>query len=68
MNAEQQAIDDWFDSKEGQSCADVKTLDITRNEYLNNRLWKAFTSGLDAGKRIGKDRAKKAITKIIDEA
>jgi len=53
---EQDAINEWFASKEGVSCADNKTLTLETDQYLRNRLWKAFISGMDAGARIKRER------------
>lgn len=37
---------DWIASEEGKRCADFRTL--TAQQYLENRLWKAFCAGYNA--------------------
>ena len=50
------AWDKWLASDEGQSCSDIETITKSSwgepNEYLVNRLRKAFRVGLDAGRAI----------------
>ena len=67
---EQKAIDDWFASKEGQSCANIETLinqeNKTDSQYLRNRLWKAFVAGQASGMRIQREAATEAIKRFAD--
>jgi hypothetical protein len=62
MKPEQQAIAAWFDSEEGQKCCEGEA----RGDYLRNRLWLAFTSGMDAGKIIGREEALARLRKLIE--
>ncbi len=64
----QQAIDKWFDSDEGKSCLDVKTLTTKSDQYLRNRLWKAFIGGMDAGEIIAKGNLIDKFIKLINSA
>lgn len=40
---------DWLESDEGRLASDHSSLPIGRSEYLENRLWRAFTAGMKAG-------------------
>jgi hypothetical protein len=61
MNEEAKAVGDWFASEEGERCSDPTTLgaDKGQDRYLRNRLWKAFSAGIDAGKRIARNQTEK---------
>ena len=65
MNDEQRHIDAWFKSIEGKSCTNIRTLDIHIDNYLRNRIWKAFIAGMDAGKLIEKNRISKKLRELI---
>lgn len=41
------AWDEWIDSEEGKKCRDATTLGSSayHNQYLQNRLWRAFMAG-----------------------
>lgn len=39
------AWDKWLASRDGQHCADAKTLPRDTDEYIKNRLWNAFMAG-----------------------
>jgi hypothetical protein len=41
---------DWIESDDGKRCADVTTLPHTDSSYLENRLWRAFHAGMEAGR------------------
>lgn len=46
MNEQAKAWKDWLTSKEGQNCANSKTLpEQNADVYLENRLWRAFVAG-----------------------
>lgn len=43
---------DWIESEEGKQAADIETLcpiKIGSQNYLENRLWWAYTAGMKAG-------------------
>ena len=68
MNPEQQAIDVWFDSEEGKSCSNAETLKLEKKQeqYLRNRLWKAFIAGMKAGEEITKGKMIGKFTNLIN--
>lgn len=70
MSDEQNEINEWLASDEFKSGEDpISLLAPERSrEYLRNRLWKAFTAGMDAGKRISKKRMAAAICKMCNDA
>lgn len=49
-NALAKARDEWFDSDEGKSCVDPRTLRAPASQwsYLHNRLERAFIAGWNA--------------------
>jgi len=57
MTPEAKAIQDWFESEEGRSCGDPTSLKAPAKQanYLRSRLWRAFTAGMRAGRRIERD-------------
>jgi hypothetical protein len=67
MCPEQKAVEDWFDSYEGKSCSDPITLgcDAMQSSFLRNRLWKAFTAGLDAGAKIHRNQVIKILSDLL---
>jgi hypothetical protein len=60
---EQRAVEEWFDSGEGETCCQG----AASAEYLRNRLWRAFRAGMDAGKKIARRQAVEAFAKLIGE-
>ena len=64
----QQAIDTWFGSEEGKSCSNLKTLGIDKEQYLRNRLWKAFVAGMDAQDTITRGQIIDKFIAIINSA
>lgn len=53
MNREQEEINKWFDSDDGRSCENPSFLaDKKHQEFLRNRLLRAFSAGMSAGKAI----------------
>ena len=47
---------DWLESAEGKTATtpDICLVGRGRNQYLENRLWRAFTAGMKAGFEQGK--------------
>lgn len=56
---EQAAIDEFF-RKEGDRLSDATTLEAPQksSEFLRNRIWKAFTAGVVAGRSIYREEIK----------
>jgi hypothetical protein len=50
-NKSRGAWPDWIESEEGKRCANPTTLNLAyrQSEFLENRLWTAFTAGYQAG-------------------
>ncbi len=65
MNEEQKAINAWFESDEGKSCCDHSTLELKTNQYLSNRLWRAFTAGQSSGRLIERTRILDKIEQLL---
>jgi deoxyribose-phosphate aldolase len=40
-------FEDWIKTETGKKCLDISTL--TSEEYLKNRLWRAFITGTESG-------------------
>jgi|HubBroStandDraft_4_1064222.scaffolds.fasta_scaffold35062_3 hypothetical protein len=69
MNEEQAAIDAWFESDEGRSLSDVTTImsqvNKTDSQYLRNRLYRAFTAGMKAGRQIEREEIEGRLLKLL---
>jgi hypothetical protein len=61
MNAEAKAWNKWLISEEGKMCNSTLTLQapMSMDQYLQNRLWRAFTAGIGAAERIARQGKKK---------
>lgn len=68
MNAEQRAIDDLVATDEYKLRSDPTSLGAPESarQYLQNRLWKTFTDGMAAGRRIEREAMMQKLQKFVD--
>jgi hypothetical protein len=59
--SEVDVIKAWFDSEEGIRCCDG----ATQGEYLRNRLWRALTAGIAAGRRLERAETLERVRKLL---
>lgn len=68
MNAEQREIDSWIKTDDYRKSSDIETLNAPKEnrQYLENRLWKTFKLGMEAGRKIQKEETIKAFLKLME--
>ncbi len=57
----------WRESEEGKSCGNVETLKAPKDQeqFLRNRLWRAFMAGCHAGRELREEDIVHRITMFL---